>query len=160
MSHQTLQGPRPAARCRRGGAARAEQIPIRAGCWVLAVLGTTWLLAAVQPAPAQNNPPRPPTVPGVNGVPQQPPGGPVLPAPKPVGQPAPADATLPPPRSADLFIGHPRLAGLPATVPPPVGTTPTPTKEVRDKFGRYIDTFVDPENTLDLILGRPRLLNL
>jgi hypothetical protein len=53
---------------------------------------------------------------------------------------------------------HPRLAGLPAGALPPVGTTPVPDERVRQKFARYVGAIVDPENTLDLVAGRPRLI--
>jgi pilus assembly protein CpaC len=55
---------------------------------------------------------------------------------------------------------HPRLAGLPAGTLPPVGTTPVPDERVRQKFARYVGEIVDPENTLDLVAGRPRLIRL
>ena len=37
---------------------------------------------------------------------------------------------------------------------------PQPTAEVRDKFSQWIRQVVDPENTLDLIVGKPRILIL
>ena len=47
-----------------------------------------------------------------------------------------------------------RLAGLGG----PVGSTPKPTPAMKARFGKYVDQIVDPENTLDLVVNRNRLL--
>ncbi len=61
-------------------------------------------------------------------------------------------------RYSDLLgTFHPRLEGLPAGVNPPVGTTPVPDKATLEKYARYTGRFVDPENTIDLVVGRPRI---
>lgn len=39
----------------------------------------------------------------------------------------------------------------------PLGTTPVPSPEVQQKFDRYVGGFRDPENTIELIVGRPRI---
>jgi pilus assembly protein CpaC len=44
--------------------------------------------------------------------------------------------------------------------PPAFGAVPQPSAEVRDKFSQWIRQVVDPENTLDLIVGKPRILIL
>jgi pilus assembly protein CpaC len=60
-----------------------------------------------------------------------------------------------------LFGGiHPRLEGLPAGLVAPVGTTPVPDKKTLEKFNRYVGPFVDPENTITLVVGRPRIWTL
>jgi pilus assembly protein CpaC len=40
----------------------------------------------------------------------------------------------------------------------PLGSTPQPSAEVQAKYEKYIDRTIDPENVLDLIEGRPRLM--
>lgn len=40
----------------------------------------------------------------------------------------------------------------------PYGKTPTPNEETLEKFNKYVDRTVDAENTLDLVIGRPRIL--
>ena len=46
---------------------------------------------------------------------------------------------------------------LPVGVKPPVGTTPEATPLVREKFKKYIGNFIDPEDTIEMVIGRPRL---
>jgi pilus assembly protein CpaC len=59
---------------------------------------------------------------------------------------------------SDLIGGfHPRLEGLPAGVRPPLGTTPVPDRRILDLYDRYVNGFKDPENTFDLVVGRPRI---
>ncbi|HVS38033.1 MAG TPA: pilus assembly protein N-terminal domain-containing protein, partial [Gemmataceae bacterium] len=76
-----------------------------------------------------------------------------------------APLVIPTPPANDLFPPSPRpapgsrLAALPSA-PAPLGTTPEPNPQVREKLGQYVDKFVDPEATLDLIIGRTRLLVL
>ncbi len=40
----------------------------------------------------------------------------------------------------------------------PYGLTPNPTAETVAKFNKYVDRTLDTENTLDLVIGRPRIL--
>ena len=42
----------------------------------------------------------------------------------------------------------------------PLGTTPKPSPETLRKFGQYVERVIDPENTLDVIVGRPRVIVL
>lgn len=39
-----------------------------------------------------------------------------------------------------------------------LGATPRPTDETARRFGRFVDRFVDADNTLDVVTGRPRIL--
>src|SRR5438309_623003 len=41
-----------------------------------------------------------------------------------------------------------------------VGTTPHPTKETLREFAQFVESRVDPQNTLDLIQNRPTVLVL
>jgi pilus assembly protein CpaC len=50
----------------------------------------------------------------------------------------------------------PRLPGAPA----PLGATPRPTEKEQAEFGKYVREFIDPANTLDMIVGRLRLMLL
>jgi pilus assembly protein CpaC len=80
-----------------------------------------------------------------------------------IGQPRPANPPLeaPPPRASDPFIeAHPRLRGLPAGVKPPVGTTPIPSKEEKLAEDKWVQGFVDPSYTIELVENRPRLMYL
>jgi pilus assembly protein CpaC len=96
------------------------------------VAGPT-LIAAAQPAPAPGDKP---------------------PAPIPPPQPAPSVGDI-------LSATHPRLAGLPAAVKPPVGSSPVPSPEVQkliqDTSGKE---FIDPVDTIEVIVGRPRIWKL
>ncbi|HKB06591.1 MAG TPA: pilus assembly protein N-terminal domain-containing protein, partial [Gemmataceae bacterium] len=42
----------------------------------------------------------------------------------------------------------------------PLGTTPRPTPEDLREIGQFVDTVIDPKNTLDLVQGRTRLVLL
>ncbi len=42
----------------------------------------------------------------------------------------------------------------------PVGVTPRPTPQQLKQFGQFVEKTIDPETTLDLVQGRPRLLIL
>jgi pilus assembly protein CpaC len=115
--------------------------------------------AAQAPMPPNETAPIPRVVPG-RSAPQ--PVGPPAPAAAPQTGPAAAAQPAPPPgagpRLSDLIGGvHPRLEGLPAGVLPPLGTTPVPGPEVQQKFDRFVGGFRDPENTIELIVGRPRI---
>jgi hypothetical protein len=73
------------------------------------------------------------------------------------GGPAPApDDELPVQPGTPFLPGQFRLPLLGATAP--AGTTPRPTPEVLDRFDEFIERTVDPENTLDLVTERPRLM--
>jgi pilus assembly protein CpaC len=62
------------------------------------------------------------------------------------------------PRLPDPFPNRPRLPSL--GVPQPLGKTPTPTPEVLRQQNEFIDGIIDPTNTLDLVVGRPRVIRL
>jgi pilus assembly protein CpaC len=42
----------------------------------------------------------------------------------------------------------------------PLGKTPVPNAETLRKYGQYVDKVIDPENTFDAIVGRPRVMIL
>jgi pilus assembly protein CpaC len=67
------------------------------------------------------------------------------------------DLVLPPPKPLD-----PPPAGLPRVGPRerPLGYTPRPNASTADKIQRYFNNFIDTEATMELIIGRTRLLNL
>lgn len=70
--------------------------------------------------------------------------------------------TLPPPRPAQGPFG-PRQVRLPLMSPegvPLLGSTPVPNEQTIQKFKKYVERFVDPQNTLDLIKSRVRLVIL
>ena len=83
--------------------------------------------------------------------------------------PAPADQTLPSPAQPVLqqplpppSVFGPEQIRLPLLDAggKPVGATPQPTPQVREQFQQYVERTIDPENTLDLVQSRPRLLML
>jgi pilus assembly protein CpaC len=88
------------------------------------------------------------------------------------GQSAPAppvQASPPPKTSADADVlpaPRPVPAGpiaapacpAPASSAAEPGATPRPDARVLKEYGQYIERTIDPENVLDLIIGRPRLL--
>jgi pilus assembly protein CpaC len=86
---------------------------------------------------------------------------PVPPVPQP---PGPASAVPPSgpqqPTLPEVF-GQDQVR-LPLLAEPPglLGATPKPSAAAREKFEQYVDKVVDPENTLDLIVGRPRVFVL
>jgi hypothetical protein len=60
-----------------------------------------------------------------------------------------------------LGEAHPRLRGLPAGVRPPLGTTPVPDRATLEKYEKFAGSnFLDPEATIDVIAGRPRIWQL
>jgi pilus assembly protein CpaC len=87
----------------------------------------------------------PEEVPPLRGGAQQPPA-------------APEDVE-PPPRSDVFSPARPRLQRLPRA-PGGVAGPVAPNPEAERRFGQFIDRTVDPETTLDVIVGRPRLLLL
>lgn len=52
-----------------------------------------------------------------------------------------------------------RLESLPE-LPAPFAVTPRPTPEVRREFDRFVERKIDPQETLDLVVDRPRVLVL
>jgi pilus assembly protein CpaC len=56
----------------------------------------------------------------------------------------------------DPFAPRSRLSALDA----PIGTTPKPDAQTLEKYRTYVDSIQDPDNTLDLVVGRPRILQL
>jgi pilus assembly protein CpaC len=84
---------------------------------------------------------------------------------KPQVPPAPEGATKVPterptvPVRPDIFgPGQRRLPAL--GVQAPLGTTPKPSPQVLQDYSQFVERFIDPDNTLDLVLNRPRLLIL
>jgi pilus assembly protein CpaC len=79
---------------------------------------------------------------------------------------APGNSPQPPAKAPGLgFPPPPQVFGptqlrLPALPPTPnsLGSTPVVTPEVQKKLEQYVNRFVDPEATLDLIQGKTRLL--
>jgi len=67
-------------------------------------------------------------------------------------EPKPIEQIMPP-----KDAGGEELKRLPA-LGNPVGLTPKVTKEVKERFGQFVTNVVDPENTLDLIHNRSRLM--
>jgi pilus assembly protein CpaC len=88
--------------------------------------------------------------------------GPKLPDVK--GPDAKVPAELPAPRPMDPWgpgkIRLPFMGGRNGQACTPGGGAPVPTAKEQAEFNRFIKDFVDPNNTLDLILGRTRLMVL
>jgi pilus assembly protein CpaC len=74
---------------------------------------------------------------------------------------APLEPVVPPsPLAPNNVLPPPsRLQGLPA-LPAPFSGTPKPSPEVQREFDRFIERKIDPQETLDLVIGRPRVLVL
>jgi pilus assembly protein CpaC len=144
---------------RRGG-----RFARQAGRWALALgLGLFVARAAAQPLPGEAVPLPPVTGPlPVPGLAQGP-AAPELPMPQRAddrdGQ-KPKASELPMPQRVEPFapgfVRLPRLDGGPE----PLGTTPHPTPAVQAEYARFVQGLKDPDSTLDLILGRTRLLLL
>ena len=74
-----------------------------------------------------------------------------------------------PPRLPEAIPGAP-MAPRPAVPPPeprrlpelgvPLGSTPKASPQTQEEFRKYIDGIVDPADTLTLVIGQPRLLQL
>ena len=79
----------------------------------------------------------------------------------PPSAPGPGANPLPPASELPNVFGDDqvRLPSLPEAQTP-LGITPKPSPATLQKFGRYVERVVDPENTLDLIIGRPRVIVL
>ncbi len=189
MAHETVPGGPSGPRSLKELAQIAGGRRCRATRWALAAAGLILVTAGLarSQVPVGSGDSDPPGIVSTS-VPDEAPAPRLIPASTPVAaptpgvilpadtviaqQPAPMPAVVPNPprppdvapmprRAGDLFGGtHPRLEGLPAGVKAPVGTTPVPTKEVRDKFNKYIGYFIDPEDSLELVAGRPRLMYL
>lgn len=56
----------------------------------------------------------------------------------------------------DPFAPRTRLNALDA----PIGSTPRPDQQTLDKYRSFVESIDDPDNTLDLVVGRPRILQL
>jgi pilus assembly protein CpaC len=54
---------------------------------------------------------------------------------------------------------HPRLELL-GDAPSPLGKTPKPSPEVAKQYAQFVEATIDPQNTFDLVLNRPRILVL
>ncbi|MBI1915259.1 MAG: pilus assembly protein N-terminal domain-containing protein [Planctomycetes bacterium] len=78
---------------------------------------------------------------------------------RPAPQPRPVEEQPPPPRILPFGPGRVRLPRLPGQ-PGPLGTTPIPSKETLEEYGRFVESFVDPRNTIDLVVDRTRLMLL
>lgn len=86
-----------------------------------------------------------------------------------VAEPEPPAVVLPPPRRMDTETP----AGPPCGIPifpdgekssvgarSAAGAAPRPSPQVLKEYSQYVDRMIDPENVLDLFVGRPRLLIL
>jgi pilus assembly protein CpaC len=60
------------------------------------------------------------------------------------------------PLQADPFAPRARLNALDA----PIGSTPKPDQQTLEKYRSFVESIDDPDNTLDLVVGRPRILQL
>jgi pilus assembly protein CpaC len=74
------------------------------------------------------------------------------------GMPTPVPGQEQPRVPADPFGNRPRLPAL--GVPQPLGRTPSPSPQVLQQQKEFIGDIVDPNNTLDLVIGRPRVIPL
>lgn len=59
-------------------------------------------------------------------------------------------------KPVDPFQPRARLNALDA----PLGSTPKPDEKTLDKYRSLVESIEDPDNTLDLVVGRPRILQL
>lgn len=60
------------------------------------------------------------------------------------------------PQSQDIFAPRARMNAIDA----PIGSTPKPDQKTLDKYRSYVESIEDPDNTLELVVGRPRILQL
>jgi pilus assembly protein CpaC len=70
---------------------------------------------------------------------------------------------LPPPLPPAKLPSPPPAALPPAPPPvvtPPAGATPVTTPDVQKEYDQYVKSIVDPQTTLDLVVGRARLMVL
>jgi pilus assembly protein CpaC len=109
------------------------------------MVGGVPVLQAQAPAPQPPPAPLPPAVgAGENARP---------------GQAAPAELAPMPAAIPPFGPGQIRLPRLPGQ-PGPLGTTPIPSPQVQAEYNRFIQEFIDPRNTLDLIADRVRVILL
>jgi pilus assembly protein CpaC len=66
----------------------------------------------------------------------------------------PQDKSKPQPQ--DIFAPRARMNAIDA----PIGSTPKPDQKTLDKYRSYVESIDDPDNTLELVVGRPRILQL
>lgn len=59
-------------------------------------------------------------------------------------------------KQPDIFAPRTRLNAMDA----PIGSTPKPDQKTLDKYRTYVESIDDPDNTLELVIGRPRILQL
>lgn len=59
-------------------------------------------------------------------------------------------------KPVDPFAPRTRLNALDA----PIGSTPRPDEKTLDKYRTYVESIEDPDNVLELVIGRPRILQL
>jgi pilus assembly protein CpaC len=149
MAHARKQGAAHACRAAGGGTNSRRSVRVVFSRWTFALTCLTVSLAVAR-GQSPNEAPRLPD-PGVQLAAQPP-------APQPATPPEPAP---PPRRATDSSVGpvRPRMEGLAAGVLP-LGATPAPTKAVIDRFGNFVTGIDDPQNNLDLIVGRPRVMHL
>lgn len=80
--------------------------------------------------------------------------------PKPLFKPADPEAQQNP--ANDVFKDRPRMGmmGQPGPLQPnqALGMTPKPNVQTLDKYRKYVEAIEDPDNTLDLVIGRPRII--
>ena len=69
-----------------------------------------------------------------------------------------ADGRMQPPADVGPAEGS-RLQALPE-LPAPFAATPQPSAEVRKEFDHFVQSKIDPQETLDLVVDRPRVLVL
>lgn len=114
--------------------------------------GTTPPTASPPVNPSTN--PQTGTGSGVSGLPE-PPKFPnldnKLPAVPPKTEPQPQDK-----KPQDIFAPRTRLNSLDS----PIGSTPKPDEKTLSKYRTYVESIEDPDNTLELVVGRPRILQL
>ncbi|MFT3882501.1 MAG: pilus assembly protein N-terminal domain-containing protein [Gemmatales bacterium] len=60
------------------------------------------------------------------------------------------------PQPQDIFAPRARMNAIDA----PIGSTPKPDQKTLDKYRTYVESIDDPDNTLELVVGRPRILQL
>ncbi len=87
-------------------------------------------------------------------------------APKPADEkktPAELEAlkVLPPPKNMPRrSISGPRRPVLPPGIKPPVGSRPVETLDTVEKLNRLTGGFTDPETSIELVVGQPRIWRL
>jgi pilus assembly protein CpaC len=118
------------------------------------VPGIVTMPLTLPPAAAQAPPPMPPAAPL---GPEQPPAE-AAPKPQPFGPPelAPLPQLLRTYPGIGPSCRPPRQPGEPG----PLGSTPYPSAKQLAEYARFVDQLIDPGNTLDLVVGRARVMIL